>query len=129
MLTYHLEKGTIPVMPGDTVYCIEDELSCTVKAAQVTEITLMKNGEMTFRVNESRNYSLGKNLFLTVDEAEEAAAKIRPVPPYRFEGRASEWMPFEIWEPIYDGFFGVRIIQDDGSFKQQLAYYDIGCAW
>ena len=125
MLTYHVEKGTLPVLPGDYVYRIGTDHACTVRAVKVDAVILRGNDQITAKVNNEYGESeFGKDIFLTANEAEEVAAKERPTPPYFFSDRAVQWMPIETWEPLNDTLYGVKIAQDDGSFKHQIAYFD-----
>lgn len=127
MLNYHIEKGTLPVLPGDYVYCIGTDHACTVRAIKVDAVILGKNDQITAKVNNEYGESeFGKHIFLTAEEAEEVAAKERPTPPYFFSDRAVQWMPVETWEPLNDTYYGVMVAQDDGSYKHQIAYFDSG---
>ena len=124
MLNYHVEKGTLPVLPGDYVYRIGTDHACTVRAVKVDAVILGKNDQITAKVNNEYGESeFGKHIFLTAEEAEEVAAKERPTPPYFFSDRAVQWMPVETWEPLNDTYYGVKVAQDDGSFKHQMTCF------
>lgn len=127
MLNYHIEKGTLPVLPGDYVYQICSDCDHVVRAIRVKEVILAKDNQLFVRVdNVYGDLEFEKDVFLTAEEAEEVAAKSRPAPPYYFKDRAVMWMPIKTWEPLSDGYYGVKIAQGDGSFTHEIAFFDGG---
>ena len=127
MFTYHVEKGILPVLPGDSVYYIDSDQARTVCKTRVTAVILEKNDQLSVQVeNHYGENEIGKDLFLTAEEAEKIAAKKRPAPPYPYSSAANKWMPIEKWIPLYESWYGVRIALSDGTFSEEIAYYDRG---
>ena len=127
MLKYQVEKEILPVMPGDYVYYISSDQAHIVRAIRVDSVVLGLKNRLTVRVeNKYGDSEIGKDVYLTAEEAEAIAAKDRPAPPYFYSDRAVMWMPIETWTPVRDGFYGVKIAKKDGSFEHIVAYYDDG---
>ena len=127
MLKYHLEKGALPVLPGDYVYTIGTDHAHTVRAKKIEAVILHKDGRITVKEKASYGESeFDEDVYLTAEAAEEIAAKSRPAPPYIYADKAVQWMPIETWEPRYSDFYGVKTAREDGSCTSQIAYYDTG---
>ena len=126
-MKYHLEKGVLPVLPGDTVWVIGSEPAHLVRAVKVDSVLLMAHNEMTVMTDLSKvGCNAGKEIYLTAEEAEQAAARYRQDPPFRFMERAVSWMPAETWIPDGGEWYAVRIRQADGSEIRREAFYDAG---
>ncbi len=126
-MKYHLEKGALPVLPGDTVWVVGREPACLVRAVKVDSVLLGNHNEMTVMTGLSKDgRNDGEEIYLTAGEAEQASARCRQEPPFRFSDRAVSWMPAETWIPDGDEWYAVRVRQADGSEIRRKAFYDDG---
>ena len=126
-MKYHVEKGILPVMPGDYVWTIERDPAHLVRAVRVKSVELRENNEMRIVVGISyRGRQSEDEFFLTAEEAEQEAAKCRQKPPFRHIHQAVSWMPAETWIPGGKGWIAVRIRREDGSEERRKAWYDDG---
>ena len=115
-MEYHIDKGILPVLPGDYVWAVGRDPAHLVRAVRVEEVVLRENHEMTVKADKSGvGWRSGEKLFLTAEEAEQEAAKYRKEPPFRFMDLAVTWMPAETWIPVGGEWYGVRIRLEDGS--------------
>lgn len=126
-MKYHLEKGVLPVLPGDTVWVIGSEPAHLVRAVKVDSVLLLAHNEMTVMTDLSKvGCNAGKEIYLTAEEAEQVAVRYREEPPFRFMERAVSWMPAETWIPDGGEWYAVRVRQADGSEIRREAFYDAG---
>ena len=126
-MKYHIEKGILPVLPGDYVWAVSRDPARLVRAVRVEEVVLRADNEMTVKAERSCfGWEYGEELFLTAEEAEQEAAKHRKEPPYQFTEQAAAWMPYETWIPDREGWYAVRIRREDGSEERRKAWYDSG---
>ncbi len=126
-MEYHIDKGILPVLPGDYVWAVGRDPAHLVRAVRVEEVVLRENHEMTVKADKSGiGWKSGEKLFLTAEEAEQEAAKYRKEPPFRFMDLAVAWMPAETWIPVGGEWYGVRIRREDGTEVRRKAWYDSG---
>ena len=128
MLKYEPETGKMPVLPGDVVYWVDKtDGSNLVRATKVSSVVMNSDLELELCTEASGNNSpqeIGKDVFLKVEEAESWADDHRKKGPFRFEDRATQWMNTAEWFPSHDGYYGIRIPEDDENGNKVLkAYY------
>ena len=121
-------RRTLPVLPGDDVYYIHDDKARTVQATKVQSITLDVSGkiEIYASIPIRNRCSIGQDIFLTAEDAEQEAAKTREPPPYDYVSIADKWMPLKTWNPPGEKFCGVQVVRKDGKIIRKKAYYDPG---